>query len=145
MVKFILSILTANTYHKETYLFNNNSDTWTRGPNMRRGKKFHTCSLATQKDGKSVVVIVGGYEGSCQYQNDVEVLDLETNNIHSGILGMSVSHIIKLMSSTFSGQNLPIYLHGHTSLSFEDRVVILGGEEGINCNSRKDFSKAIYL
>ena len=112
---------------------------------MRRGKRYHTCSLATQKDGKSVVVIVGGYGGSCQFQNDVEVLDLEANTIHSGNLGMCVFLIIKLMSSTFSGQNLPIYLHGHTSLSFEDRVVILGGKEGTNCNSRKDFSMAIYV
>ena len=112
---------------------------------MRRGKRFHTCSLSTQKDDKSVVVIVGGYEGSCQYQNDVEVIDLETNTIHSGNLGRCAFQIIKLMLSMFSGQNLPIYLHGHTSLSYEDRVIILGGEEGTNCNSKKDFSKAIYV
>ena len=59
--------------------------------------------------------------------------------------GRCVFQIIKVILSILSGQNLPIYLHGHTSLSYEDRVIIIGGEEGTSCNSKNDFSKAIYV
>merc|ERR1711974_393563 len=65
---------------RDTYFYNMEKDTWTRGPYLRIGKFEHTCKLVTHDDGTRDVVIMGGYtwpqsfSGSCQFSNEVEII-----------------------------------------------------------------------
>ena len=76
----------ARTYHNYTYTLNLNTEKWTRGPELSLPKGYHSCSLVTHPDGVKDIVVAGGYARgtSCYYQNEVDIINLDSNTRRSG-------------------------------------------------------------
>merc|ERR1712039_651037 len=104
------------------------TDTWTRGPDLRRGKHHHTCNLVTHVDGTRDIVVMGGYATTLGYLNEVEIVHLDSNSL-----------VLR------TGANMPHKLYGHTTVAYEDKVVLIGGAcyrgSGSTCSG---YNKEIY-
>jgi len=83
---FLLAVGTtlAETYSKDTYIFNSLTNSWTRGPTLSNGRRSMGCGTikksATSSD--RIFVIVGG-EGAL---NSVELLDSVAGSWRPGLL-----------------------------------------------------------
>ena len=76
------SSCTTHYRRRETYFYNINTDIWTRGPDMSRARRDHTCNLVTHIDGTRDIVIVGGAgDSSCSWGNtNVDIIHLDSNS-----------------------------------------------------------------
>ena len=77
------SSCTSSYRRHETYFYNINTNTWTRGPDMSRARTRHTCNLVTHIDGTRDIVVVGGQgdPSSCNLGNhDVDIIHLDSNS-----------------------------------------------------------------
>ena len=69
-----------------TYFYNIATDTWTRGPDMSRTRRGHTCNLVTHVDGTRDIVIIGGYgDMECPNGNpELDIIHLDSNTSVTG-------------------------------------------------------------
>ena len=64
-------------FHRETEFYNMETETWTKGPDMSRSRRFHTCNLVTHIDRTSDIVIIGGEnDDTCNRDNVVDIIHL---------------------------------------------------------------------
>ena len=75
-------------YYADTYFLDLTSNVWTPGPTMSYRRRYFTCSLITQQSGQKEIVIVGGRDAfrdnHCQFQKEVEILNLDSNTLRNG-------------------------------------------------------------
>ena len=138
---------------RETYFYNINTDTWTRGPDMSRARAFHTCNLVTHNDGTRDIVVVGGLgdPSSCNLGNrDVDIIHLDSNSQahrsgkNDSLHCKSLSITLLMFYHNITGAPAPIIVRGHSTAVYGDTIVMMGGYESSSCSSGKGYSKAIY-
>ena len=73
------------------------SESWTRGPDMSRARRHHTCNLITHVDGTQDIVIIGGSgDSSCWGGNNVvDIVHLDRYNSQAHSLGNNASYLQK--------------------------------------------------
>ena len=88
----ILFIKNANEFlsgdgdHNDTFYLNLETKQWTRGPDLRQGRAYLTCSLITKPSPK-IVIVGGSYMDSSSFSksrftsNHVDIIDLTYPNI----------------------------------------------------------------
>ena len=63
----------------------------TKGPSLNKARKSHGCAKMTL-DGRTILVVAGGYGGDSKILNSVEIIDPSGSNVWSQ--GMFLKYII---------------------------------------------------
>ena len=95
-------------YLSSTFIYNFEEDTWTSGPDLMVPRENHACSTYLNSNGHKKIMVTGGFNGTSL--TSTEVLDLEYPH-----------------GTWQFGPELPVVLHGHSMVSLENTVYVLGG------------------
>ena len=101
-------------FQNQVHLLNPETLTWSRGPDLMRGRTYHTCSMILKNASgqEQTKIVVGGYSISNQeFLDSVEVYDDQSNMWVSGPqLSIKISN-----GAMITDQNLGIILVGGNS------------------------------